>query len=223
MAALSRKEFPNVNQAAKHFNVSPATLGRRLKGGKSITESREPVQIFSISEEKALAGCITRLTASGFPITHNLLRGMAEEIRKRRLRGVNDETIEHVVYEPIGLQWSQRFIQRHPNLATAMSRSIELSRITAVTPEIIENWFNVLSQTIDEFGISWKNTYNCDESGFGLGKGKAMQVVIDTEVKQRYQAEPGRQEWATVMECICADGSSISPLVIFTGENISKS
>ena len=115
---------------------------------------------------------------------------MAEEIRKRRLHGVNDDSIQHVVYEPIGQQWTQRFIQRHPNLATAMSRSIELSRITAVTPEIVENWFNVLYQTIDEFGISWKNIYNCDESGFGVGKRKKMQVVIDTDMKQSYQREP---------------------------------
>ena len=50
-----------------------------------------------------------------------------------------------------------------------------------------------------------------------------MQVVIDTDVKQSYQGEPGRQEWVTVMDCICADGSSISPLIIFKGENLSKS
>src|SRR5438045_2848285 len=192
IATLSRKEFPNVNQVAKHFKVSPATLGWRFNGGKSIAESRELVQLLAISEEKALAGCITRLTAAGFPVTHDLLREMAEEIRKRRLCGINDDSIQHVVYEPIGQQWTQRFIQRHPNLATAMSRSIELSRITAVTPEIVENWFNVLYQTIDEFGISWKNIYNCDESGSGVGKRKKMQVVIDIGVKQSYQGELGR-------------------------------
>ena len=81
LAALSLKEFSNTNQAAKHFNVSPATLGRRLNGGKSITESRESTQLLSIPEEKALAKCITRLTASGFPVTHDLLQEMVEEIR----------------------------------------------------------------------------------------------------------------------------------------------
>ena len=111
---------------------------------------------------------------------------MAEEIRKQRLCCINDDSIQHVVYKPIGQQWTQRFIQHHPNLATAMSHSIELSCITAVTPEIVEDWFNVLYQTIDEFGISWKNNYNCDESGFGVGKRKKMQVVIDTDVKQSY-------------------------------------
>jgi len=119
------------------------------------------------------------------------------------VHGINDDFVQHVVYEPIGEQWSQRFIQRHPHIATAMTRSIELSRITAVTPEIIENWFDVLFQTIEEYEILWKNTYNCDELGSGIGKGKRKQVVIDTEVKQSYQAEPGRQEWVAVMDCIC--------------------
>src|SRR5271170_1284879 len=37
------------------------------------------------------------------------------------------------------------------------------------------------------------------------------------------QAEPGRQEWITVIECICADGSIILPMVIFKGKNLMTS
>ena len=92
-----------------------------------------------------------------------------------------------------------------------MTRSIELVRITEASPQVIENWYNVLFQTIDNLGISSANTYNCDESGFGVGKSKTQRVVMDTTVQQKYQAEPGRQEWVTVMECICTDGSSIPP------------
>src|SRR5208282_4454540 len=61
--------------------------------------------------------------------------------------------------------------------------------------------------------------YNYDESGFGIGKVKIMRVIIDIKVKQNYQAEPDRQEWVTIMDCICADGTSISPMIIFKGEN----
>jgi DDE superfamily endonuclease len=116
-----------------------------------------------------------------------------------------------------------RFLQRHSNLETALTRSIEIARITEASLEIIESWYDVLFQTIDELGILWRNTYNCDESGFGIGKRKALRVVVDKEALQNYQAEPGRQEWVTVMECICADGDSIPPLIIFKGENVSKS
>ena len=52
LAALSLKEFPNINQAAKHFNISLITLERWFTGGKSITESHESAQLLSIPEEK---------------------------------------------------------------------------------------------------------------------------------------------------------------------------
>jgi len=46
-------------------------------------ESHELAQLLSIPEEKALVKCITQLIASIFPITHDLLQEMAEEIRQR--------------------------------------------------------------------------------------------------------------------------------------------
>jgi len=223
IAALSRGEFANVNQAARHFKLHYTTLKRRLEGGKSIAESREASQLLTIPEEHAVVRWIRRLAASGYHVTHRLIQEIAEEIRQRRLIGINEPNVQYVEYEPIGDRWTQRFLERHAHLKTAIAHSIELARVTEASPEVIERWFNVLFRTIDELGILLKNIYNCDETGFALGKGKAMQVVIDTEVGQKYEAEPGRQEWITVMECICADGSSITPMIIFKGENISKS
>jgi hypothetical protein len=84
---LSLKEFSNTNQAVKHFNISPIILGRWFAGGKSITESRESAQLLSISEGTALAQCITRLTASGLPIAHDLYK------KRRKKSGNNDFTV----------------------------------------------------------------------------------------------------------------------------------
>ena len=67
-----------------------------------------------------------------------------------------------------------------------MNHSIELLYITIIILEIIENWFNILYQTIDEFGISWKNIYNYDKSRFEMGKEKKMQIMIDINMKQYY-------------------------------------
>jgi hypothetical protein len=39
----------------------------------------------------------------------------------------------------------------------------------------------------------------------------------------RHQAHPGRQEWVSIVECICADGTFINPLVIFKGQNVLQS
>jgi len=65
-----------------------------------------------------------------------------------------------------------------------------------------------------------------DESGFAIGAIEASKVVIDTHVTQAptyHQAQPGRQEWVTAVECICADGSFLPPCIIFKAENFCHS
>ena len=64
--------------------------------------------------------------------------------------------------------------------------------------------------------------YNMDESGFSIGTTQAGRIIINSKIRSRLQAQPGRQEWVTVIECICADGTMVSPLVIFKGENLSN-
>ena len=45
-------------------------------------------------------------------------------------------------------------------------------------------------------------------------------VVVDSRLRQKYQGQPRRQEWITIVECICANGGLIPPLTIFKGENL---
>src|SRR5579871_6009489 len=61
-----------------------------------------------------------------------------------------------------------------------------------------------------------------DESGFAIGDVEASQRIINTEIRQKFQAKPGRQEWVTAVECICVDGSFVPPLIIFKGEKLSR-
>jgi hypothetical protein len=61
---------------------------------------------------------------------------------------------------------------------------------------------------------------NSNNIGFNIGvRGNNAYVICNAKEKKAYEAQPGRKEWVTVVECICADGSAIPPLVIFKGEN----
>jgi hypothetical protein len=59
--------------------------------------------------------------------------------------------------------------------------------------------------------------------GFAIGISQTSYVVVDSRLRKKYQAHPGRQEWITAVECICVDGTSIPPLIIFKGENLMSS
>jgi hypothetical protein len=82
-------------------------------------------------------------------------------------------------------------------------------------------WFNDVRRVFDEHNIELRNVYNMDESGFSIGKINATRIIINKKLRMKYQAQPGRQEWVSVVECICTDGTAIPPLVIFRGENLS--
>ena len=64
-----------------------------------------------------------------------------------------------------------------------MSYAIELSWLTEISFDVIENWYNILFKTIDDLGILWRNIYNYDKSGFEIDKAKIIYVIIDIKVK----------------------------------------
>jgi hypothetical protein len=146
---------------------------------------------------------------------------MAEEIRRQHVSKINDALITLVEYPPIGDEWVDRFIQRHDSLQTAFARRIEASRVRETTVDAIMRWLNEVMDTIQKYEVEKRNIYNMDESGFAIGTTQGACVVIDSRIRSQFQARPGRQEWVTVIECICGDGSMIDPLVIFRGGKLS--
>jgi hypothetical protein len=58
----------------KELGVARTTLRRRVNGGKTRKEAREPTQLLTQQEEKALADWITSATAAGRPITHRYIK-----------------------------------------------------------------------------------------------------------------------------------------------------
>ena len=122
-------------------------------------------------------------------------------------------------YPAIGKDWVRRFLNRHPDLRLKRARCIDAARVTEVSLEKVTEWFETVKQVIQDYKIETKNIYNMDETGFSIGSTQAGYVIVDDTVQSQFQAQPGRQEWVTILECICGDGSVVAPLVIFKGEN----
>ena len=128
-----------------------------------------------------------------------------------------------------------RFLQRHPELANVHPYSIDLligssyfargRQLYLYPPTIATSLCRSVAITAPPAEtvtcISLTPTYNMDESGFALGEKETERCIINTRIRRKFQAKPGRQEWVTVVGCVCADGSVVSPLVIFKAENFS--
>ena len=219
--ALKTKKYRSIRKAAIDFNIKRTTLNNRFNGRKSRRESHESLQNLSPAEEEELGRWISKLTATGFSPSHSLVREMSEAIRNRRLRAVNNENIELVEYPPLGRDWVRNFLNRHPQFKTVVGRTVDSVRIQGTSPEVLRKWFDAFEEeVVNDPDVLLENVYNMDESGFSIGTIKAGHVIIDSKAPNQFQAQPGRQEWVTVVECICADGTSIPPYVIFKGKDL---
>ena len=221
LAAMRRNPNLSIRRVAGRFDVPRATLAKRAKGRQSRCESREEIHTLSSIEEKELVRWISMLSCTGFAPKHDLIREMAEKVRLRRLRGVNDDSIERVTYPPLGKEWVANFIERHSEIQTVVGHAIEKSRIEGTMAPVLRKWFDAYkSAVVDDPNVLDENVYNFDETGFSIGTIKAGKVVINRVVKNSYRAQPGRQEWVSVIECVSATGIALSPYIIFKGKNV---
>jgi hypothetical protein len=84
-------------------------------------------------------------------------------------------------------------------------------------------WFEQCELVIDEFDILKENMYNMDETGFSIGIINDAHVVINKEKQTCSIMHPSRQEWTTIIECICVDGTALSSFIILKGKMVASS
>jgi len=214
--------YKSYTEAAKELNVPCATMTHRVTGRKTRPEAHEDEQILAAEEETELVRWIGRLTASGYPPKPHTLREMADTIRTRRATGINEPSAIYVSYDTLGHQWHKRFLNRHSELESIIPESIEAVRIKETSAAVIQKWFDDINYLIQTHDIQPQDTYNMDETGFSIGSIKATRVIIDKTQRSRYAAQPGRQEWVSVIECISMDGTAMSPFIIFKGKTLSR-
>jgi hypothetical protein len=220
IALLKHEQYPNfsLREIARQYGCHHTTLTRRLNGGKTTAESREPVQHLSIAQEKALVDWITRLQRHGHPSRRSHIRQLAQEVLNTHHQNSN------LAAPPtITDTWVQRFLYRHSELRVVKGRTMERARAKEVTKSAMSEWFEQLESVIDEFDILPENMYNVDETGFSIGTIKSAHVVVNKAEQFQSVIHPGRQEWATIIECISGDGTVVSPFIILKGKNVLQS
>ncbi|KIK00384.1 hypothetical protein K443DRAFT_28353, partial [Laccaria amethystina LaAM-08-1] len=78
-------------------------------------------------------------------------------------------------------------------------------------------WFDMLEETIQKYGIQPEDIYGTDEVGI-QSRGTERERVFGARRKgAQYQQRGGTRENTTVLTTICADGTSLPPLVVFKG------
>ena len=93
----------------------------------------------------------------------------------------------------VGKLWVYRFLKQHPQLDAHLARSYDAQRAKNEDPKVIHEWFQLVQQTQDKYGILDEDVYNFDEMGFAMGVASlgSSKVVTTATVGCATVIQPG--------------------------------
>ena len=200
----------SIRKATRQYGLAKGALDRRIHGQATKKQDGEKRQRLTPEEEQAIATWILRLQAWGWPPWVKQTRSMAIELLLRK-----GDT------KPLGVNWVQKFLSRHPDIKTQYIPPLDKERAIAQDPEVLIGWFQLFQQTLDTYQICKEDIYNMDEKGFMMGVVGKFRVVVSKHEKA-YMTQCGNREWVSLIECISMDGRILAPWIIFKGKQHKK-
>lgn len=201
----------SLRRVAFTHDISKSTLQRRTNGGQSIQEFNASKQKLTPAEEHVLVNFILESANRGFPLDHKAIQHHANAIRESRLGGD---------CEKCGKAWVSRFLDRHRDtIQTHWSKPLDTQRAKSLNPEAVASWFEIVRKFIVEEGVLPTQLYAMDESGFPPALQGTSRVAGARGTRIQHQQGGANRENVTALVCICADGTSLKPMIIYKGKN----
>ena len=146
-----------------------------------------------------------------FPLSHHQLKEHVDILCHSHL---GDAFLE----KGVGINWTFRSaMKHHDRLKLSDSCPLEDKCGHTVNPHTNKAWFDLLEETICKYDIQPEDTYGTDEVGI-QSRGTEHECVFGTRCQgAQYQQCGETHENTTVLVTICADGTSLPPLVIYKG------
>lgn len=166
-------------KAAEEMGVPTTTLRMRCKNQSSRKEAFAPYQRISPAQEEALASWIRVQASLGFPITHQQIRFLAQQLSD--IRGNKTR---------VGKRWVEGFLKRNNCVATQRAKRVDSSRINGANKEIIADFYAKLENPVIK-AIPPKFKFNKDEMGLMEGQGRNGLVLGCSEYKGVIKRSPG--------------------------------
>jgi hypothetical protein len=206
-------EVKSLREAASLFDVNACTIKSRLLKKPTQKDHGARCRLFSKPEETVLLEWIHEAIDRGFPARIDMLRNMALEIIQQRAAPGSLP-----LGPALGKNWHTRFLARYPDLSLKFSRNLDEERARCNNHETLSNWFKLVQETCEKYGIVPEDIYNMDETGFMMGIAATAKVMVRRGKHDRFVSQPGNRQWATVVGCISGAGEVLPPWFFFKGK-----
>ncbi|CAK5282967.1 unnamed protein product, partial [Mycena citricolor] len=192
---------------AKKYNIANSTLAACWNNQtKSRAEADTDCQFLSPAKERVLATWIEYLGCIGVPLSKRAIRLRAAQLRSDRKKPSRN--------------WIPLFLARHPEIKLATAHGLDPKRAQAFNKPVVGRYFDKLEELVQRYDIPVENIYNMDEKGCQRGGGKKtarVKYFFGRQQRTRYRHRSANLELVTILEAVCADGSSLLPGFVFPG------
>ena len=205
-----RDKKMTLRQASEIFGVAKSTLHDLLSGKVLFGSHSGPPRLLTQNEEEALVTFLVHCASVGYPRSRKdvlvIVQGVLD---KKGYSGI----VSH--------GWWESFRKQHPNITIRKAEALSNPRYVCVTPEVINNYFDLLEETLIDNDLMEKpcQIFNCDESGFPLDP-PALSVIAQRGQKHPYSVSGGDKTQITVLVCCSAGGYVIPPFIVFDRKNL---
>lgn len=212
--ALASNEVLSVREAARRFNVPKTSLQQRINGRRPILEFSAERSWLTDAESKVIVDELIHSAAQGFPDTKRHLR--------RRVNAVIQDKLGDPSFH-VGENWVDRWLEKWgKSLSTYWSTSLDAVRARALNPEVVNDYFQKVQETVSKYNIEPDCLWTMDESNFIFGHACKTRVIGQAGNRVQHSQRDGSRETATVMPLISAAGACMPPCVIFKGQKLNS-
>jgi hypothetical protein len=209
ITCCSKAGGTSARKAAKAYNLAPSTLTRRMNHEvQPASVAHQSRQRLTPTEEQLVVSKAIEHYESGLPLGIRHLRDFANEAINSR--GTNDEEV--------GKNWHIKLLARNPSIKRLLSRPpARVQKPRVVRKDTLDEFFQLYSDLRQSHAIAFSDIYNMDEKGLLTGAIQRTSVLIPIQKRHALLREDGDREWASVLECISADGEALPAWMIFKG------
>jgi len=119
-----------------------------------------------------------------------------------------------------GKNWVSNFKRRHAaEIASDFLEPIDSSRNSADSWYKVNKYFELMQKKMQEYEFEPQNVYNMDEKGFLIGVTQKSRRIFTKRWKETGKlighTQDGSRTWISLIATICADSTSLAPLLIY--------
>jgi hypothetical protein len=208
-------EKPNITLVCKDIkerygvDIPYHTLRNRFLGiTRPYKEAHCSQQLLAPEAERVLVDWILFYSDTSHPLSKQTIRRKAQCIcGKKPSKG-----------------WIRLFLGRWPEITLGKPSGLDPKRAQAFNRPVVSHCLQQLEYLIKKYNIPDRNLYNMDEKGCqrcGGRKSASRKCFVPRTRRPRYKQRSANLELVTIIECVCADGTTLFPGFVFQGKEFS--